>query len=225
MNYQTGADMERTIDSQLLEVKQDILNMGLHAESALKIAIDGLLKNDQSLLSKVHEHEVSINDLQVKIDNSCMMILAKQGPVAKDLRMILSIIKMNTDIERMGDQCVNIAYLTKDIIQRGYKASIGDIDKMSVVVRQMVKLSLESFVSLNTSMAEDVLKMDDEVDSFKNANIKFNVEHIKKDVSGTETFLDLILVSRNLERIGDHATNIAEDVIFASLGKDIRHGS
>lgn len=217
--------MERTIDNQLLEVKKDILNMGLHAESALKIAIDSLLKNDQSLLSKVHEHEVSINELQLKIDNSCMMILAKQGPVAKDLRMILSIIKMNTDIERMGDQCVNIAYLTKDIILRGYKASIGDIDKMSVVVRQMVKLSLESFVKLNTTMAEDVLKMDDEVDGFKNANIKFNIEHIKKDVTGTETFLDLILVSRNLERIGDHATNIAEDVIFASLGKDIRHGS
>jgi phosphate transport system protein len=217
--------MERTIDNQLLEVKQDILDMGSHVELALKIAIDGLLRQDESVLKSVHDHEIHINDLQLKIDNSCMMILAKQGPVAKDLRMILSIIKMNTDIERMGDQCVNIAYLAKDIIRRGQKFDIGDIEKMSIIASLMVKLSLESFVKLDTTLAEDVMKMDDDVDQYKNVTIKFNIENIKKDVSRTETFLDLILVSRNLERIGDHSTNIAEDVIFASLGKDVRHGS
>lgn len=217
--------MERTIDAQLVEVKQDILSMGNHAAEALKTAIQGLLTQNISQLKAVHEIEVYINELQVKIDNRCMMILAKQGPVARDLRMILSIIKMNTDLERMGDQCVNIAYLTKDIIQRGIPAVPGDIEKMSVIVRQMVKLSLESFVTLNAEMAESVLKMDDEVDHYKNSLIKHHIQNIKNDVAGTETFLDLILISRNLERIGDHATNIAEDVIFATSGKDIRHGS
>ena len=217
--------MERTIDGQLGEVKQDILSMGHHAEEALKTAIQGLLTKNLSGLKAVHENEVCINELQVKIDNRCMMILAKEGPVARDLRMILSIIKMNTDIERMGDQCVNIAYLTKDIIQRGVPAVPGDIEKMSVVVRQMVKMSLESFVTLNAALAEKVLKMDDEVDHYKNSLIQHHIQNIKNDVNGTETFLDLILISRNLERIGDHATNIAEDVIFATSGKDIRHGS
>lgn len=216
--------MERTIDSLLVDVKQDILSMGRHVELALRIAIEGLLKQKTSSLSEVHENEVCINELQVKIDNRCMMILAKQGPVAKDLRMILSIIKMNTDLERMGDQCANIAYLTKDIIQRGVPAVPGDIEKMSEVVRQMVKFSLESFVNLDTALAETVLKMDDEVDHFKNSLVKHHIQNIKNDVAGTETFLDLILISRNLERIGDHATNIAEDVIFATSGKDIRHG-
>ncbi len=217
--------MERTIDSKLVDVKQDILSMGNHAEVALKIAIEGLLKQDVQGLKSVHENEISINDLQVKIDESCMMILAKEGPVAKDLRMILSIIKMNTDIERMGDQCVNIAYLTKDIIQRGHSFNAGDIEKMSTVVRQMVKLSLESFVNLNNSLAESVLKMDDEVDHFKNSIIAHQIQNIKKNAANAETFLDLVLIARNLERIGDHATNIAEDVIFATSGKDIRHGS
>lgn len=221
--------MERTIDGQLVEVKQDILSMGHHAENALKTAIEGLVTKNLAGLKAVHESEVCINDLQIKIDNSCMMILAKQGPVAKDLRMILSIIKMNTDIERMGDQCVNIAYLTKDILQRGVPATPKDLDKdiekMSIIVRKMVKLSLESFVTLNATLAESVLAMDDEVDHYKNSLIKHHVQNIKNDVSATETFLDLILISRNLERIGDHATNIAEDVIFATSGKDIRHGS
>lgn len=216
--------MERTIDHQLAEVKQDILNMGIQAELALKSAISGLLSLNEDLLKKVHEHEALINDYQVKIDNSCMMILAQQGPVAKDLRMILSIIKMNTDIERMGDQSVNIAHLAKDIIHRNYKISFGDIEKMSIIAGKMMNLSLESFVKLDTVMAENVLKMDDEVDQFKRDIFKINIQNIKHDINGTETFLDLILVSRNLERIGDHSTNIAEDVIFAMSGKDIRHG-
>jgi phosphate transport system protein len=217
--------MERNIDSQLQEVKEDILKMGQYVEKALKTVIECLQAKDRESLKKVHDQEVKVNSLQMKIDTECMMILAKQGPVAKDLRMILSIIKMNTDLERMGDQCVNIAYLTKDILLREKLIEFPEISEMSLVVREMVNESLDSFVNLNTTKAEAVLKMDDQVDNFKNNIIKQNIELMKMNTDMTENYLDFIMIARNLERIGDHATNIAEDVIFATSGKDIRHGS
>lgn len=216
--------MERNIDNQLEEVKQDILSMGQYVETGLKIVIDCLLTENTEKLQLVHDQEIKINNLQMKIDTGCMMILAKQGPVAKDLRMILSIIKMNTDLERMGDQCVNIAYLTDDILERKQKVEFPEIENMSAVVREMVKKTLDSFVSLDSVKAEAVLKMDDEVDNYKNSIIKKNIELMKMDTNLTENYIDYIMIARNLERIGDHSTNIAEDVIFATSGKDIRHG-
>lgn len=217
--------MERTIDSQLEELKKMMLEMGGYVEKALATAMDGLMKKDLVLLSSVHEIEKNVNDLQLKIDNACLNLLAKQGPVAKDLRLILSIIKMNTDLERMGDQCVNIAYIGKDLIGRGQHANLSEVDKMSGAVRTMVKGALDCFVRLDSAAAEKILKMDDEVDSLKDQVVASNILVIKQDATLTESCLDIILVARNLERLGDHATNIAEDVIFAYTGKDIRHGA
>lgn len=218
--------MERTIDSQLEDLKKTILEMGGFVEKALSTAIDGFLKKDLSLLSSVHETEKYINEFQIKIDNLCLNILAKQGPVAKDLRLILSIIKINTDLERMGDQCVNIAYLGKDIIKRSSQnLSVSEIEKMAHIVRVMVKGSLDSFVRMDTVAAEKILKMDDDVDQLKNEVTALQIKLIKADANLTESCLDIIQIARNLERLGDHSTNIAEDVIFAFTGKDIRHGT
>ncbi len=218
--------MERTIDLQLEELKKTILEMGGYVEKALKIAIDGLLKQDLKLLNSVHEIEKNVNDLQIKIDNLCLSLLAKQGPVAKDLRLILSVIKINTDLERMGDQCVNISYLGKDLALRsGPSIPMNEIDRMSGLVSEMVKGSLDSFVRMDADAATQILKMDDEVDALKNAITAAKVKMIKADASLTESCLDIIQVARNLERLGDHSTNIAEDVIFAFTGKDIRHGA
>lgn len=217
--------MERTIDAQLEDLKKTILEMGGFVEKALATAIDGFMKKDLSLLATVHEIENNVNELQIKVDNLCLNILAKQGPVAKDLRLILSVIKINTDLERMGDQCVNIAYLGKDIIKRPPQSiPINEIERMAGAVRAMVKGSLDSFVRMDTVAAEKILKMDDEVDILKNEVTVSNIKMIKGDASLTETCLDIIQVARNLERLGDHSTNIAEDVIFAFTGKDIRHG-
>lgn len=218
--------MERTIDSQLEELKKTILEMGGFVEKALATAIEGFMKKDLSLLASVHEIEKHVNELQIKIDNLCLNILAKQGPVAKDLRLILSVIKINTDLERMGDQCVNIAYLGKDIIKRPpQNIPVTEIERMATVTRAMVKGSLDSFVRMDAASAEKILKMDDEVDTLKNEVTASNIKMIKADASLTETCLDIIQVARNLERLGDHSTNIAEDVIFAFTGKDIRHGT
>lgn len=218
--------MERTIDAQLDEIKKTLLEMGGFVEKALVTSVSGFQKQDVTLLNSVHEIEKSVNELQIKIDNLCLNVLAKQGPVAKDLRLILSIIKINTDLERMGDQCVNIAYLGKDIARRSEPARVlPDLDKMSLVVRQMVKESLDSFVKMDAVHAEKILKMDDEVDELKRVISRQQIDMIKSNASLTESCLDIIQVARNLERLGDHSTNIAEDVIFAFTGKDIRHGA
>ena len=124
----------------------------------------------------------------------------------------------------MGDQCVNIAYTGKDYLGRKPLSNLVDITKMSEVVRSMVKQSLDCFVRGDVELAKRILLMDDEVDGFRNKVFKDQLGHMKISSEDVEASLDIILVARNLERLGDHATNIAEDVIFAFTGKDVRHG-
>ncbi len=215
--------MERTIDSQLEELKNLTVEMGGQVEKALQTVLLGMARRDSNQFTLVHKIEELVNDLQIKIDNACLEVLAKQGPVAKDLRFILSIIKINTDLERMGDQCVNIAYIGRDVIARSPNVSFQDVEVMASTVKNMVKAALDSFVQMSSSMAKDILVMDDEVDRLKNKVVLESVAKMKVTPDQVENLLDLILIARNLERLGDHSTNIAEDVIFALTGKDIRH--
>ena len=217
--------MERTIDSQLEDLKKLMLEMGGLVEKALTTTTSGLLKKELNQLKEVHQIESLINELQIKVDNACLQILAKQGPVAKDLRLILAIIKINTDLERMGDQCVNIAHIAREMIERGFEISLHDLEMMADSASKMVKAALDSFVKMDIEAAKKVLGMDDQVDALK---IKINLQAIqsmKTDIEHLQDHLDSILIARNLERLGDHSTNIAEDVIFAFSGKDVRHGS
>jgi phosphate transport system protein len=212
------------MDSQLDELKRLILVMGGHVERALSEAMQALMSRNADSFAQVHDIEKKINEGHIAVDNACLAVLAKQGPVAKDLRLILSIVKINTDLERMGDQCVNIAYTGKDYLARKPLTSVSDISHMSDLVRAMVKESLDCFVRGDVELAKKILLMDDEVDGLKNKVFKDHLNHMKNSSSDVEACLDLILVARNLERLGDHATNIAEDVIFAFTGKDVRHG-
>lgn len=216
--------MERSIDSKMEELKRLILVMGGHVERALSEVVTALMTRNTTAFGQVHDIEKKINEGHIAVDNACLAMLAKQGPVAKDLRLILSIIKINTDLERMGDQCVNIAYTGKDYLERAPLADLTDITRMSEVVRIMVKESLDCFVRGDIELAKKILLMDDEVDGLKNKVFQDHLRHMKKCSDDVEACLDLILVARNLERLGDHATNIAEDVIFAFTGKDVRHG-
>lgn len=223
--------MSRSADTHLEEIKNLILTMGGYVEKALEEATQALAAGSvnsetfKSHFDKVHQLEKQINDNQIKVDNECMAFLATQGPVAKDLRLIVSVIKINADLERMGDQCVNISYSAREYLSRGNRVEgLAEIERMSKVSREMVKMSLDAFVKENTELAKSVLEKDDEVDALKEQVFKNSTAAIKKDSSGSESALDLILIARNLERLGDHATNIAEDVIFVSTGKDIRHG-
>lgn len=216
--------MERAIDAQLDELKKHILMMGGHVEKALHEVILALLKKEEHRFQDVHKIEDQINEDQVRVDNFCIQILAKRSPVAKDLRMIMSIIKINTDLERMGDQAANIAFTAQDYLKRSPVPQAQILVKMSEVVRKMVKESLDSFVRGDVELAKKILLMDDEVDTNKNQVFNDLTKHMKKNSQDIEASLDVILMARNLERLGDHATNIAEDVIYAITGQDIRHG-
>lgn len=217
--------MERIIDSQLEDLKKLMLEMGGLVEKSLTTTTIGLFKKELNKLKEVHQIEALINELQIKIDNSCLQVLAKQGPVAKDLRLILTIIKINTDLERMGDQCVNIAYIARELIERGFINPPQDLEMMASCASKMVKAALDSFVKMDMVAAKKVLGMDDQVDEYRTKINKQAIQSMKMDVEHLQDHLDFILIARNLERLGDHSTNIAEDVIFAFSGKDVRHGA
>jgi phosphate transport system protein len=198
--------------------------MGNHVETALELATQALTKRQIDKFSEVHAVEQQINAEHVKVDNHCLHFLAQQGPVAKDLRFIFSIIKLNADLERMGDQTVNIAYTGKDYLGREPIPMLNEIEEMSRIVRRMVRESLDSFVREDIELAKKILLMDDEVDRRKNEVFKKMTVYMREHSDSIEAAMDLILVARNLERLGDHATNIAEEVIFVSTGEDVRHG-
>jgi phosphate transport system protein len=225
MGFPGKQGMERQVDSQIDQLKNLILSMGGHVEKALDEAVQALIHRKMDGFKGVHTIEERINADHIKVDLACMTFLAKQGPVARDLRLIISIIKINADLERMGDQCVNIAHTGKDYLMRKPVAgNLPDIEKMSELVGKMVKRSLDSFVREDEKQAQEILLMDDEVDGLKTKVFRDLTDYIKQNPDNTDAALDVILIARNLERLGDHATNIAEDVIFVSTGKDVRHG-
>lgn len=216
--------MERAFDHQLEDLKRQILVMGGHVEKALAEVTTGLADRTPDRFVIVHEIEKKINDEQIRVDNACLNLLAKQSPVAKDLRLILSIIKINTDLERMGDQSVNIAFTGRDYMSRPALPHVKEVTRMGEIAQRMVKGALDSFVRGDTEDAKQILMMDDELDDLKNKVFHDLCAHMKKRPEDVEASMDLILIARNLERFGDHATNIAEDVIFAQTGRDVRHG-
>jgi phosphate transport system protein len=216
--------MERQFDSQLVTLKGQIMAMGGVVEKALDQSIQALIERDSEGFKKIHQAEEKINQEHVSIDNNCVSFFARQSPLAKDLRLIVSIIKINSDLERMGDQCVNIAYTGKDFLQRNVHFKLTEIRQMSEIVRKMVKDALDSFVTENHELAKEVIRADDKVDELKNQVFREFISYIQTHPQNAEAALDLILIARNLERLGDHATNIAEDVIYVTTGKDIRHG-
>ena len=161
----------------------------------------------------------------MQVDEACLNLLARQSPLAADLRLVVAIIKINTDLERMGDQAVNISHNGRRYLMEPPLKPLIDIPRMAEEVRFMVRAALDAFVTQNLKLAHDVLDRDDSVDTLKNTIFKELLGYMSTDSRSIERALDLILIARNLERIGDHATNIAEDVIFACTGEDVRHGA
>jgi phosphate transport system protein len=216
--------MERHVDSELRELKQKILAMGGLVEKAIEEATQALLLRDSARFAQVHVLEREINRYHLSVDEKCLQILARQSPLAADLRLVLAVIKINTDLERMGDQAVNISHNAQRYISEPPLKPLIDLPRMAERVREMVRESLDAFVKGDLKLAERVLTMDDMVDALKNQIFRELITYMIADPRSIERALNLILIARNLERLGDHATNIAEDVIFAITGKDIRHG-
>jgi phosphate transport system protein len=197
--------------------------MGGIVEKAIEEATQGLVEARVDRFERVYHFEKEINHLHKEVDEDCLHLLAKQSPLAKDLRTILAVIKINTDLERIGDQAVNIAQNATRYIQSPPLKPLIDIPRMAEEARIMVREALAAFFTTDLKLAGEVMLRDDTVDGMKEQIFRELLTYKMSDPKSIEQALTLILISRNLERVGDHATNIAEDVIFIGTGKDVRH--
>jgi phosphate transport system protein len=200
-----------------------LLEMGGLAEERVRAALYGLVTRDPAVINKVLSGDEPINQLHIEVDNRCFRLLALHQPMATDLRAIVAAVKINTDLERVGDLAVNIAEAAKRYIGHAPVKQLIDIPQMGDIAQAMLRDSLDAFVRRDTELAHKVLSEDDRLDSLKTQVFRDLLTHMLRNQSTVEPSLDLILISRHLERIGDHATNIAEDVIFMVSALDVRH--
>lgn len=205
------------------ELRERLLEMGGMAEAAIELAAESYRKRDGRLAQQVFEREKMINDSERVIDEMAVDLLAMQQPMATDLRFVLAVLKINSDLERVGDLAVNIAQRSLDLVQEPEVQIPVDIARMTTAVSTMVRRALESFLSAKSDVAQAVLDMDSIVDRMKDEAFINLVTQMKSDPERVRAYLDVLLITRSLERIADHATNIAEDVIFWVSGADVRH--
>jgi len=217
--------MERHFDQDLQQLKERILYMGSLAETMIHIVIKALIERQGDLGKDVFRHEKEVNQLQIEIDDRCIKMIALHQPTASDLRFITAAMKINSDLERIADQAVNIAQTTEYLLQEPQLKPLIDVPRMAEIAKKMLKDALDSFVNRDENLARSVLVRDDEVDDLKDQVFRELLTYMISDPATIKRGLDLILISRNIERIADHATNIAEDVIYVILGKDIRHNA
>jgi len=205
------------------QLKQKLLTMGGMAEQAVERAVESYRRRDDELCRLVFDGEPAINVMEREIDELALDLLAMQQPMAIDLRFITAVMKINADLERVGDQAVNIVQRAQHSLDLPEVDLPADIPRMAGLARDMVRRSLQSFIDARPEAAEEVLKMDDLVDNMNREIHVAMVNHMKQVPEALQQALDALLISRNLERVADHATNIAEDVIFWIKGADVRH--
>ena len=213
----------RHFEDQLQELKGRLVTMGTAAESMIERAVKSLLERDESRLSEVFKTEQEVNELHIEVDERVINLIALHHPVAADLRMAVMCSKIAGELERIGDQAVNICQNTTELLRYPPLKPLIDIPLMAEIARRMLRESLDAFVRQDTALAQKVLNTDDEVDAFKNQIFRELLTYMMSDPGTIPRALALILISRNLERVGDHATNVAEEVIYAAQGRDVRH--
>lgn len=219
----TSTEHARHFQEELERLKTRLLEMGGLAEEQVRLAIKGLVDRDRDLINRVVTSDEPLNRLHIEIDSRCFTLLALHQPMAVDLRSIVSAVKINTDLERVGDLAVNIAEAARRYAQHPPVKKLIDIPRMASIAQAMLRDALDAFVRQDTELAERVLNEDDMLDALKTQIFRELLTYMLQDPTTVEPALDLILISRHLERIGDHATNIAEDVIFIVSARDVRH--
>lgn len=207
---------------ELEELNQKLLQMGSSVESALDRAVRSLMEQDDYLAQEVLDGEPAINRMEIEVDGLATRLLALRQPVARDLRLLTAALKINTDLERIGDLTAQIAKLSRSLATRPVLQPSPDIPRMASLVRLMLVKCLDAFVRGDADLARSVLVSDDEVNWLRDAVYKELMDTMRRDPAVIPAGVDLILIARNLERIGDHATNIAEDVVFLLEGTDVR---
>ncbi len=196
--------------------------MGGLAETMIHKSVKALVDREDALVEAALAHEEEMDLLCIEIDDRCFTLLALRQPMASDLRFLVAGIKINSDLERIGDQAVSIALRARSLITQPELKPLIDIPRMARLAQEMVRQSLDAFVNKDTALARSVIEADDEVDMLRDQVFRELLTYMMGDPATIPRALDLILVSRHLERIADHATNIAEDVIYIVRGEDVR---
>jgi phosphate transport system protein len=215
--------MVRHFVEELEQLKARLLEQSSLVESAIYRSITAVVQKDEQLAHDVLRNEARINSNEIEIDDFAVNLLALQQPMAADLRFIIASIKINNDLERMGDLAVNIAERAISLMDQPIVKPMVDIPHIAALVQSMVRKSLDSFVQRDPDLARSVLASDDAVDDLRSASFHELLSFMEQDPHNIGQAVSLLTVIRNLERIADHATNIAEDVLFLTKGIDVRH--
>ena len=213
----------RQFTVELDELNQKMLQMAGLVEQSINRAIRALVDKSRDLAEQVIRDEPQINRMEMELDDLATRLLALRQPVARDLRFLTAALKISTDLERIGDLAVHIAERSLTLMRRPQLTLVVDIPKMASLVQSMLLKVLEAFVHGDAELARTVLLADAEVDAMRDAVYNELIATMQSDPSTVAAAIELIFVARNLERIGDHATNIAEDVVFLVQGIDVRH--
>ena len=213
----------RHFEQELETLKSKLLEMSALVESAVYRSVQGVVEKNEELAQQVLRNEGRINDLEIEIDDLAISILALQAPLAADLRLVTAAIKINNDLERMGDLSVSIAQSAMALMREPVIRPLIDIPHIAGLARNMVRKALDAFVNRDADLARSVLASDDAVDNMRTASYHELISFMENNPQQIGQALYLLSVVRNLERIADHSTNIAEDVLFLVKGIDVRH--
>ncbi len=216
--------MARYLIRELDKIKKKILSLGALVEERVRMTSAAVDNRDAAIAQKIIDTDWEIDEMEVEVEEECLKILALHQPVAVDLRFIVTVIKINNDLERIGDQAVNIAERVLTISKRPEMDFVFDYLPMAEKAEAMLKMSLDALVNVDVDMAFKVITLDDEVDALKTLAYDRIKAAIKKNPERVGYLINLMLISRHLERLADHATNIAEEVIYLIEGEIVRHG-
>ncbi|MDQ2839582.1 MAG: phosphate signaling complex protein PhoU [Acidobacteriota bacterium] len=215
--------MVRHFVAELERLKQLLLEQGALVEAAICRSVSAVTSRNAALANEVLRNEAQINRLEIDIDDFAVSLLALQQPMATDLRLIFASVKINNDLERMGDLAVNIAHRALSLVNLPSIGPTAAIPRIAAMVESMVRKSLDSFIRCDSEAAREVLRADDDVDRLRTALAEQLLACMEQDPKNIRPSVDLLFVVTNLERIADHATNVAEDVLFLTSGIDVRH--
>jgi phosphate transport system protein len=216
--------MARYLLRELDKIKKQILSLGAMVEDRVRMATKAIEDRDASTAQKIIDSDWEIDEMEVEVEEECLKILALHQPVAVDLRFIITAIKINNDLERIGDQAVNIAERVLNVSKRPEFGFVFDYSTMAEQTETMLRMSLDALVNLDVDLALKVITLDDEVDAIKKDAYDRIKKAIKENPDRVGSLINLLLISRHLERLADHATNIAEEVIYLIEGEIVRHG-
>ena len=211
--------------TQLIEIREKIIYASSLVEKMLNMTVEGLIDSNMEKLDHAMEYENLINHLEIEIEEMCVMMIARFQPEAKDLRTIISILKLNNDFERMGDQVTNVIYASKYIIERPALKQLLSIHNMAKDTIGMLQKSMDAYIKEDTAAAKEICIFDDVIDGYRNDIIRELITYMLSDPANIERCLKLMNIAENLERIADLCTNIAENTIYIKEGKVIKHNT